>query len=320
MGDKVSKGSPILELEAKDAMPPAPQPRSGAADRNARAGSASSRSAEAPGATAARRTVPVPDIGDFKEVEVIEVLVKPGDAVAKEQSLITLESDKATMEIPSPSAGVVQRAEDQGRRQGLEGLAHPRAFRNRGRRRPRRERGSRREGVCGHARTCAGAFQAGGKRACGGTRARAAPGAEGATARKSARSRTPALRCASSRASSASTCTRSRAAGPRAAFFTADVQAFVKGALAEDDPTPLAAKARRCACRSICRPGRKSTSPSSARWRRSRFRASRSCRGPICTATGSRFRTSRSSTRPTSRTSRLSARRRPPRPRRRDSS
>jgi dihydrolipoamide dehydrogenase len=52
--------------------------------------------------------VKVPDIGDFKEVEVIEVLVKPGDSVAKEQSLITLESDKATMEIPSPGAGVVK--------------------------------------------------------------------------------------------------------------------------------------------------------------------------------------------------------------------
>jgi len=51
--------------------------------------------------------VKVPDIGDFKEVEVIEVLVKPGDAVTKEQSLVTLESDKATMEIPSPDAGVV---------------------------------------------------------------------------------------------------------------------------------------------------------------------------------------------------------------------
>jgi dihydrolipoamide dehydrogenase len=51
--------------------------------------------------------VKVPDIGDFKEVEVIEVLVKPGDPVAKEQSLITLESDKATMEIPSPETGVV---------------------------------------------------------------------------------------------------------------------------------------------------------------------------------------------------------------------
>src|SRR2546423_12655003 len=52
--------------------------------------------------------VKVPDIGDFKNVEVIEVLVKPGDAVAKEQSLVTLESDKATMEIPSPGAGVVR--------------------------------------------------------------------------------------------------------------------------------------------------------------------------------------------------------------------
>src|SRR5438046_1621547 len=52
--------------------------------------------------------VKVPDIGDFKDVEVIEVLVKPGDAVAKEQSLITLESDKGTMEIPSPGAGVVK--------------------------------------------------------------------------------------------------------------------------------------------------------------------------------------------------------------------
>ena len=52
--------------------------------------------------------VVVPDIGDFKEVEVIEILVKPGDAVVKEQSLITLESDKATMEIPSPDAGVVR--------------------------------------------------------------------------------------------------------------------------------------------------------------------------------------------------------------------
>lgn len=52
--------------------------------------------------------VRVPDIGDFKDVEVIEVLVKPGDAVAKEQSLITVESDKASMEIPSSAAGVVE--------------------------------------------------------------------------------------------------------------------------------------------------------------------------------------------------------------------
>ena len=52
--------------------------------------------------------VKVPDIGDFKDVEVIELLVKPGDTVAKEQSLISLESDKASMEIPAPEAGVVK--------------------------------------------------------------------------------------------------------------------------------------------------------------------------------------------------------------------
>ncbi len=52
--------------------------------------------------------VKVPDIGDFAEVEVIELLVKPGDAIKVEQSLITVESDKASMEIPSPSAGVVK--------------------------------------------------------------------------------------------------------------------------------------------------------------------------------------------------------------------
>ena len=56
----------------------------------------------------ASNEVKVPDIGDFKNIEVIEVLVKPGDSVKKEQSLITLESDKATMEIPSPAAGVVK--------------------------------------------------------------------------------------------------------------------------------------------------------------------------------------------------------------------
>src|SRR3954464_6759061 len=56
----------------------------------------------------AGQEVKVPDIGDFKSVEVIEVLVKPGERIAKEQSLITLESDKATMEIPSPAAGVVK--------------------------------------------------------------------------------------------------------------------------------------------------------------------------------------------------------------------
>ncbi len=83
VGDKISKGSPILLLDDQ----PIPQAVKSAGEAI---------------------TVPVPDIGDFKEVEVIEVLVKPGDVVTKEQSLITLESDKATMEIPSPAGGVVR--------------------------------------------------------------------------------------------------------------------------------------------------------------------------------------------------------------------
>ena len=108
-GDKVSQGSPILVLDAKD------EPKKAAAQKEAPQGAAAPQAAPAGAAPAPARsggggaqTVPVPDIGDFKEVEVIEVLVKPGDKIAKEQSLITLESDKATMEIPSPAAGVVK--------------------------------------------------------------------------------------------------------------------------------------------------------------------------------------------------------------------
>ena len=52
--------------------------------------------------------IKVPDIGDFKDVAVIELLVKPGDTITAEQSLITVESDKASMEIPSSHAGVVK--------------------------------------------------------------------------------------------------------------------------------------------------------------------------------------------------------------------
>ena len=52
--------------------------------------------------------VKVPDIGDFKNIPVIELFVKPGDSVKAEDSLMTLESDKATMDVPSPAAGVVK--------------------------------------------------------------------------------------------------------------------------------------------------------------------------------------------------------------------
>jgi len=102
IGDKVSKGSPILVLDEKGNGETAPEEN--LKPPPARTESPKPAAAPAGGAI----TVPVPDIGDFKEVEVIEVLVKAGDAVTKEQSLITLESDKATMEIPSPAAGVIK--------------------------------------------------------------------------------------------------------------------------------------------------------------------------------------------------------------------
>jgi pyruvate dehydrogenase E2 component (dihydrolipoamide acetyltransferase) len=96
VGDKVSQGTQILSLEldgagsakepVKPAVSPPPAPTS------------------APSGVAEVR---VPDIGDFTDVPVIEVSVKPGDTVKPEQPLITLESDKASMEVPSPLGGVV---------------------------------------------------------------------------------------------------------------------------------------------------------------------------------------------------------------------
>ncbi len=103
VGDKVSQGSPILELDGAAKAKKAPEK---SVSENKPVVEKQERPAQK--AESGSQTVPVPDIGDFKEVEVIEVLVKPGDAVEKEQSLITLESDKATMEIPAPVPGVVQ--------------------------------------------------------------------------------------------------------------------------------------------------------------------------------------------------------------------
>ncbi|NBQ86473.1 MAG: dihydrolipoyllysine-residue acetyltransferase [Betaproteobacteria bacterium] len=100
LGDKVGEGSLVLLLDAEGGAPsaaPAPAPTPAAA-------------VAAPAAPAATGSVEVrvPDIGDFKDVAVIELFVKPGDTVKLEQSLITVESDKASMEIPSSAAGVIK--------------------------------------------------------------------------------------------------------------------------------------------------------------------------------------------------------------------
>jgi pyruvate dehydrogenase E2 component (dihydrolipoyllysine-residue acetyltransferase) len=114
LGDKVSEGSVIVTLEtdgvaatAKAASPasaPAPVAGGGKAEATKSASAPSPSAPAAPGIVA----VKVPDIGDFKDVPVIEVFVKPGAAVKAEDSLITLESDKATMDVPAPSAGIVK--------------------------------------------------------------------------------------------------------------------------------------------------------------------------------------------------------------------
>jgi pyruvate dehydrogenase E2 component (dihydrolipoamide acetyltransferase) len=105
LGDKVNQGSLVLMIEAEGAVAavaaPAPAPVAAPA--------VSAAPAPAPvAASSGPVTVVVPDIGDFDEVAVIELFVKVGDTVKVEQSLITVESDKASMEIPSSHAGVIQ--------------------------------------------------------------------------------------------------------------------------------------------------------------------------------------------------------------------
>lgn len=106
LGDKVSRGVLVLLLESAGAASPAQAPASAAAPAPAPVAAPVAAPAVASAAVGPVE-VRVPDIGDFKEVAVIEVFVKPGDSVKVEQSLITVESDKASMEIPSSHAGVV---------------------------------------------------------------------------------------------------------------------------------------------------------------------------------------------------------------------
>jgi pyruvate dehydrogenase E2 component (dihydrolipoamide acetyltransferase) len=97
LGDRVSQGVPILTLELDGS--------GGAAQAAKPAVTAPPAPTSAPAGIAEVR---VPDIGDFKDVPIIEVMVKAGDTIQPEHPLVTLESDKASMEVPSPLGGVVQ--------------------------------------------------------------------------------------------------------------------------------------------------------------------------------------------------------------------
>ena len=107
VGDRVSEGMSILQLLATGASQststevveaPVSSPSTSSADQALALAQEVSASVE----------VIVPDIGDFQNVEIIEIFVKPGDAVNVEDPLITLESDKATMEVPSSNAGTIE--------------------------------------------------------------------------------------------------------------------------------------------------------------------------------------------------------------------
>lgn len=109
LGDKVKEGSLVLELEAAEGAQAAPAAESAKADAApaAQAEAAPAAAAAAPAGGEQQVTVQVPDIGDARDVDVIEIMVQVGDTVEVDQSLITVESDKASMEVPSSHAGVV---------------------------------------------------------------------------------------------------------------------------------------------------------------------------------------------------------------------
>jgi len=100
IGDRVSEGAPLLVLEVDEAPAESSAPEPVVAP-------VAESAASAPASSSVATEIHVPDIGDFDDVEVIEVLVAVGDTVVEEQSLITLESDKASLEVPAPRAGRV---------------------------------------------------------------------------------------------------------------------------------------------------------------------------------------------------------------------
>ncbi|WP_338497479.1 dihydrolipoyllysine-residue acetyltransferase [Pseudomonas sp. WP18] len=116
LGDRLKEGDELLELEVEGAAaaPEAAAPAAAPAAAEKPAAAPAAEAAPAPAAAPAEASVQdihVPDIGSSGKAKIIEVLVKVGDTVEADQSLITLESDKASMEIPSPAAGVVESVE-----------------------------------------------------------------------------------------------------------------------------------------------------------------------------------------------------------------
>ena len=112
LGDRLKEGDELFELEVEGAAEAPAAPAAVAAEAPKAAAAAATAPAAAPApvaqASSSVQDVHVPDIGSDGKAKVIEILIKVGDTVEADQSLITLESDKASMEIPSPAAGVVE--------------------------------------------------------------------------------------------------------------------------------------------------------------------------------------------------------------------
>jgi pyruvate dehydrogenase E2 component (dihydrolipoamide acetyltransferase) len=109
IGDKVAEGTVLIKVEASGAAAAAPAPAAAApAPAVAAAAAAPAPAPAAPAATGGVVDVKVPDIGDFDAVPVIELFVKVGDTIKVDDAIATLESDKATMDVPSSAAGVVK--------------------------------------------------------------------------------------------------------------------------------------------------------------------------------------------------------------------
>ncbi|SFW36297.1 dihydrolipoyllysine-residue acetyltransferase [Pseudomonas sp. NFACC10-1] len=115
LGDRLKEGDELFELEvegeAAAAPAPAAEPAAAPAAAEKPAEAAPAAAAPAPAASASVQDIHVPDIGSSGKAKIIELMVKVGDSIQADQSLITLESDKASMEIPSPAAGVVESIE-----------------------------------------------------------------------------------------------------------------------------------------------------------------------------------------------------------------
>jgi pyruvate/2-oxoglutarate dehydrogenase complex dihydrolipoamide acyltransferase (E2) component len=264
VGDKVSEGSVIMAFEG-EGLATAAAPAEAAKPSV----SAPPSAVNAPAGVA---DVRVPDIGDFRDVPVIEIFVKVGDAVKAEDPLISLESDKATMDVPAPLSGVVQSITVSVGDKVSEGFGDPVADYQR-----RVGRGTADGRVGRNGRRRSGCVSARCRRRLRRSRVPRSP--------------TPARRYASSPASSASTWARSRAAATTAASSATTSR-----------PSPrVAALLRQRRCRrpqrrqpvvwasaaSSCWPGRRSTFPSSAPSSARKCPGSRRSRAPTCTATGS---------------------------------